>query len=148
MGGMRRIDKIILHCSATQEGKNIKTETIRKWHLKRGWRDIGYHFVVLLDGTVEEGRPMEMTGAHTKGHNYKSIGICYIGGVEKEKGEDGEWIPKDTRTEAQKESLHDLLLQLKKDYPQAVVHGHNEFSSKACPCFNAYEEYKEISELC
>ena len=58
MGGMRRIDKIILHCSATQEGKNIKTETIRKWHLKRGWRDIGYHFVVLLDGTVEEGRPM------------------------------------------------------------------------------------------
>ena len=143
---MRRIDKIILHCSATQEGKNIKTETIRKWHLKRGWRDIGYHFVVLLDGTVEEGRPIEMTGAHTKGHNYKSIGICYIGGVEKEK-KDGEWIAKDTRTEAQKESLHDLLLQLKKDFPKAVIHGHNEFSSKACPCFNAYEEYQEISCL-
>jgi len=143
---MRRIDKIILHCSATQEGKNIKTETIRKWHLKRGWRDIGYHFVVLLDGTVEEGRPIEMTGAHTKGHNYKSIGICYIGGVEKEK-KDGEWVAKDTRTEAQKESLHDLLLQLKKDFPKAVIHGHNEFSSKACPCFNAYEEYQEISCL-
>ena len=60
---------------------------------------------------------------------------------------DGEWIAKDTRTEAQKESLHDLLLQLKKDFPKAVIHGHNEFSSKACPCFNAYEEYQEISCL-
>ena len=144
---MRRINKIILHCSATQEGKNVKTETIRKWHLRKGWRDIGYHFVVLLDGTVEEGRPMEMTGAHTKGQNYGSIGICYIGGVEKERGENGKWIAKDTRTEAQKDSLHDLLLRLKDDYPKAVIHGHNEFSSKACPCFNAYEEYKEISCL-
>ncbi len=144
---MRRINKIILHCSATQEGKNVKTETIRKWHLRKGWRDIGYHFVVLLDGTVEEGRPIEMTGAHTKGQNYGSIGICYIGGVEKERGEDGKWIAKDTRTEAQKDSLHDLLLRLKDDYPKAVIHGHNEFSSKACPCFNAYEEYKEISCL-
>lgn len=145
---MRRISKIIIHCSATQEGKNIKTETIRKWHLKRGWRDIGYHFVILLDGTIEEGRPMEMTGAHTKGQNYGSIGICYIGGVEKDRGEDGDWVAKDTRTQEQKDSLHDLLLRLKDDYPKAVVHGHNEFSSKACPCFNAYEEYKEISELC
>ena len=88
-----------------------------------------------------------MTGAHTKGHNYKSIGICYIGGVEAERGEDGKWIPKDTRTDAQKDSLHDLLLQLKKDFPKATIHGHNEFSSKACPCFNAYKEYEEISNL-
>lgn len=143
---MRKIRKIIVHCSATPEGKDIDAEEIKKWHLKRGWRDIGYHFVIKLDGTIEEGRPIEQTGAHVKGHNYNSIGICYIGGVEKKKKND-KWIAKDTRTKKQKDSLIDLLLRLKEDYPGAVIHGHNEFSSKSCPCFDAYSEYNYISNL-
>ena len=147
---MRKIRKIIIHCSATQEGKDIDAEEIKKWHLDRGWRDIGYHYVIKLDGTVEEGRPIEMSGAHTKGHNFHSIGVCYIGGVEKKKKKVKgklKWITKDTRTDAQKESLCDLLLRLKDDYPGAIVQGHNEFSSKSCPCFNAYSEYAYISNL-
>ena len=142
---MRKIEKIIIHCSATPEGKHYSVDTIRKWHLKRGWRDIGYHFVIDLQGNVDEGRPIEQTGAHTKGENFDSIGICYIGGVEAEK-KDGEWIAKDTRTIEQKEALEDLLCRLKGLYPNAVVYGHNDFSSKACPCFNAKEEYEWISK--
>jgi hypothetical protein len=142
---MRKIRKLIVHCSATQEGKEISVDTIRKWHLKRGWRDIGYHFVIDLKGNVEEGRPIEMTGAHTKGENFDSIGICYIGGVEKNRDENGKWIAKDTRTPEQKESLEDLLCRLKGLYPSSVVYGHNDFSSKSCPCFNAKEEYEWIS---
>ena len=114
---MRKIRKIIIHCSATQEGKDVSVETIRKWHLKRGWRDIGYHFVIGLDGQVQEGRPIEQTGAHTKGHNFDSIGICYIGGVEAERGADGDWVAKDTRTDQQKEALDDMLCYLKIMYP-------------------------------
>ena len=142
---MRKIDKIIIHCTATQEGKPISVDTIRKWHLKRGWRDIGYHFVIDLEGNVEEGRPVEQTGAHTKGENYSSIGIAYVGGVEAERGADGDWVAKDTRTPEQKEALEDLLCRLKGLYSQAVVYGHNDFSTKACPCFNAKEEYEWIS---
>ena len=88
---MREINRIILHCSATPEGEHISTETIRDWHVnKRGWSDIGYHFVVLLDGTIEAGRPLDRVGAHTKGHNEDSIGICIVGGV------DADNNPKDT----------------------------------------------------
>ena len=101
--------------------------------LKRGWRDIGYHFVIGLDGQVHEGRPIEETGAHTKGHNFDSIGICYIGGVEAERGADGEWVAKDTRTDEQKEALDDMLCYLKIMYPQAKVYAHNISSSKSCP---------------
>lgn len=141
---MRKIRKIIVHCSATAEGKDYSVDEIRRWHLKRGWRDIGYHFVIQRDGTTEEGRPIEMTGAHTKGHNFDSIGVCYIGGVEAKKRND-KWIAKDTRTQEQKEALEELLCYLKILYPQAVVHGHNEFANKSCPCFNAREEYEWIS---
>ncbi len=142
---MRKINKIIVHCSATQEGKDISVDTIRKWHLKRGWRDIGYHFIISLDGEIQEGRPVEQTGAHTKGHNYDSIGICYIGGVESERGKNGKWIAKDTRTPEQKEALEDILCSLKTLYSSARIYGHNEFSNKSCPCFNASEEYHWIS---
>lgn len=141
---MRQINKIIIHCSATQEGKEISAATIDKWHKKRGWRGIGYHYVIGLDGMIEYGRPITETGAHVKGHNKGSIGICYIGGVESERGENGKWIAKDTRTPEQKESLLLLLKTLKKMHPTATIHGHNEFSAKACPCFNANEEYCNI----
>ena len=138
---MRNINKIILHCSATREGQDISTETIRGWHVnERGWSDIGYHFVVLLDGTVDKARPVERQGAHVRGKNKGSIGVCYIGGC------DADMNPKDTRNEAQKKSLEELISYLMESYDDATLHGHNEFSSKACPSFNVQEVYKELIE--
>ena len=135
---MRKINKIIVHCSATKEGSNISAATIDQWHKDRGWRGIGYHYVVALDGTIEYGRSIYDTGAHVRNHNKGSIGICYIGGL----GSSME--PKDTRTQEQKESLLLLLKTLKKMHPAATIHGHNEFAAKACPCFDAKEEYCNI----
>ncbi len=142
---MRKINKIIVHCTATQEGKEISVDTIRKWHLKRGWSDIGYHYVISLDGLTQVGRLIERSGAHTKRENKYSIGITYVGGVEAERGEDGNWIAKDTRTDEQKKSLLNLLTTLKSIYGDDVtIHGHSQFAAKSCPCFDAYEEYKDI----
>jgi len=135
---MRAIKKIIVHCSATREGQDIGIDTIREWHVNdRGWSDIGYHYVIELDGAVKIGRQVERTGAHTVGHNADSIGICYIGGVES----DG-ITPKDTRTEIQKISLLNLITVLKSMYPDAIVYGHRDFSTKACPSFDAKKEYE------
>lgn len=137
---MRNINKIIVHCSATPEGKDIKTETIRGWHIKgNGWNDIGYHYVIELDGSVHKGRDESKVGAHCQGYNFNSIGVCYVGGVAK----DGK-TPKDTRTEKQKESLLALLKELKAKYPRATIHGHREFAAKACPSFDAKSEYKNL----
>jgi len=141
---MRKINKIIVHCTATQESKDVSLDEVRRWHLKRGWRDIGYHFLIQRDGTVEEGRPIEQSGAHTKGHNWDSIGVAYVGGVEDEKKKD-KWIAKDTRTPEQKDSLVDLLCQLKDAYG-GTIYGHNNYSSKSCPCFDAKLEYQNISD--
>ena len=138
---MREINKIILHCTATPEGRDVSTETIRQWHLDRGWSDIGYHYVVQRDGKIEKGRPEKKQGAHVRGHNKNSIGITYVGGC------DSKMNPKDTRTECQKESLNSLILELMDCYPEATLHGHNEFSAKACPSFDVQVEYKEIIEL-
>lgn len=131
---MRTIDEIIIHCSATPEGRFVDVATIRKWHtdpkpIGRGWADIGYHYVIYLDGSVHNGRPVTQMGAHCKGHNRYSIGICYVGGV------DMFGTPKDTRTPEQKESLRNLIIRLKNEYPGATIHGHYEFARKACPSF-------------
>lgn len=136
---MRDIDKIIIHCSATPEGVHFDASRIDKWHRDRGWSGIGYHYVILLDGTIEYGRDIKKTGAHTQGHNTGSIGICYIGGMDKNMDN-----AKDTRTDAQKESLLLLLKTLKKLHPQATIHGHNNFSSKKCPSFDAETEYENL----
>jgi len=133
---MRQITEIIVHCSATREGQDIDAATIDEWHKARGWSGIGYHYVIKLDGLIEYGRMLDTVGAHCKGHNSKSIGICYIGGVE----EDGK-TPKDTRTEKQKDSLLLLLKTLKKSHPDATIHGHRDFANKACPSFDATAEY-------
>jgi N-acetylmuramoyl-L-alanine amidase len=133
---MRKIEKIILHCAATPEGRDVKTETIKSWHVKgNGWSDIGYHFVIELDGAVKNGRPLHRSGAHTKGHNATSIGICYVGGIDKDKK------PKDTRTDAQRKAMDQLVADLKMDHPTATIHGHNEFAAKACPSFDVQKEY-------
>lgn len=139
---MREINKLIVHCTATPEGRHTTVEDIRKWHKDRGWIDIGYHIVIYLDGTVHEGRDIELQGAHCKGYNKKSIGIAYVGGVDKI-----DYKAKDTRTEAQKEALVDMLEYFKTLFPDAEVFGHNDFSSKACPSFNAKKEYENISAM-
>ena len=136
----RKIDKIIIHCAATPEGRDVKMETIKSWHVKgNGWSDIGYHYVIELDGTIKEGRPMHRSGAHTKGHNANSIGVCYVGGIDKDKK------PKDTRTEAQIKSMDELIDSLSSDHKTATIHGHNEFSAKACPSFDVAKEYGKIN---
>ena len=126
----RLINKIILHCSATPEGKDFTVADIDKWHKARGWQGIGYHYVVYRDGSVHVGRSEDKVGAHTSGHNANSIGVCYIGGV----ASDGK-TPKDTRTNLQKAALHGLIAGLKRKYPNATIHGHYEFAAKACPSF-------------
>lgn len=128
---MRTINEIIVHCSATPEGRNVTVKDIDTWHRQRGFRCIGYHYVIYLDGSVHVGRPESQVGAHCLGHNSHSIGVCYIGGVAK----DGK-TPKDTRTDAQKESLIKLIKELKVKYPKATVHGHREYANKACPSFD------------
>ena len=139
---MREINKIIIHCSATKEGDNsVNAALIDQWHKSRGWKGIGYHFVILIDGTIELGRMVDQVGAHVKNMNKSSIGVCYIGGVENKKDTKGKWIPKDTRTPEQKVSILELLRLLKKIFPEATIHGHNEFSPKACPSFDVQSEY-------
>lgn len=133
---MRKINKIILHCSATKEGQKFTVKDIDAWHKQRGFKGVGYHYVILLDGTVEPGRPESEVGAHTLGQNANSIGICYIGGL------DASGKPKDTRTDPQREALIKLVKELKAKYPGATVHGHNEFANKACPSFNVKDELK------
>lgn len=150
------IDAIIIHCSATREGQDVRASDIRKWHLERGFADIGYHYVIDLDGKVEVGRPLSMDGAHcnTKGlsgkpYNKHSVGICYVGGLDK----DGN--AKDTRTEAQKKAMRELIDSLMDKYPIIEVIGHRDASPdqngdgqitknewlKVCPCFEVRAEF-------
>ena len=135
---MREIKEIIIHCADTPEGRNVKAGDIRRWHLQRGFNDIGYHYVIDLDGTIEAGRLIEQAGAHAQGHNAHSIGICYVGGC------DAKMQPKDTRTDAQKESLLCLLRFLRLMFKDAAIFGHRDVSTKPCPCFDAKTEYKGI----
>ena len=137
---MRKINKIIIHCTATPEGRQHDVADIRRWHLKRGFNDIGYHYLIHIDGTVEEGRPINKQGAHCSGENKGSIGLCYVGGMSKDMKK-----AKDTRTQAQKDSLinlmHELIYKYNKDM---TIHGHNEYANKACPSFNVQEEYANL----
>lgn len=151
------IDAIVIHCSATREGVDIKASDIDKWHKERGWSMIGYNYVIDLDGTIEVGRPLSMSGAHCsdkgfskKSYNLHSIGICYVGGLDKN------GHSKDTRTEAQKLALHKLVWELFDKYPNIVeVIGHRDASPdkngdgkitpnewiKTCPCFDVKAEF-------
>lgn len=132
---MRKITEIIVHCSATRAGQEVSKKVIERWHRVRGFACIGYHWLVHLDGRVEAGRPEWRIGAHCRGHNARSVGVCYIGGVLA----DGR-TPADTRTPAQKEGLRRLVAELQQRYPGATVHGHREFAAKACPCFDVQAE--------
>ena len=137
---MRTINEIIIHCADTPEGRDNTVADITAWHKARGFRTIGYHYVIYRDGSIHTGRPVQEIGAHCVGHNKHSIGICYIGG----KSADGK-KHEDTRTPEQKKALLSLLRQLKAQYPNATVYGHRDFSSKPCPCFDAFREYKHLA---
>ena len=143
----RTITDIIVHCTATPEGKAFTVQDIRRWHTTpvyeggRGWSDIGYHYVVCLDGSVQNGRDVNIIGAHCSGHNSHSIGVVYVGGC----AADGK-TPMDTRTPVQKTALIQLLKQLRQLYPKARIVGHRDYDQhgKACPSFDAKTEYKDI----
>lgn len=143
-------DTIIIHCSATRAGQDFTAADIDHWHRQRGFRSIGYHFVVRLDGTVEPGRDVALDGAHCTGWNHRSIGICYIGGL------DRNGRPADTRTEAQREALVRLVEDLRLVFPSLKqVIGHRDTSPdlngdgiispdeyiKSCPCFDVKAEF-------
>lgn len=136
---MRPIDHIIIHCTATppdwwgRAWTSAKVEEVRRWHKEqRGWSDIGYHYLIDRDGTVAIGRPLEKTGAHTKGHNTGSIGIALFGGH----GSAETDAFAENFTEAQDAALIALIEELRVRYPAIKrVSGHNEFAAKACPGF-------------
>lgn len=142
----------MVHCTATQEGRNFTANDIDRWHKQRGWKGIGYHYVVDLNGNIEKGRPDWKIGAHVKGHNRHSIGVVYVGGL------DRNLAPKDTRTFKQRIALEKLLKELKQKYPEAKILGHRDFSKdqngngiiepfefmKSCPCFDVKQEYKHL----
>lgn len=153
---MNKIDAIVIHCSATRAGQDVRAADIDKWHKERGFSCIGYHYIIDLDGTVEFGRRLPKAGAHCntaglsgESYNNHSIGICYIGGLD----ENGE--PADTRTDEQKTAMHELVLRLMEKYPIVEVIGHRDASTdkngdgeisknewiKMCPCFDVKSEF-------
>ena len=137
---IRNIKYIVVHCTATIEGYNFTAKQIGEMHKQLGWSEIGYNYVIQLDGKIEPGRDVNKIPSHVKGYNETSIGVVYVGGVDKN------IVAKDTRTKEQKQSLLYLLKQLKSMYPKAIIQGHRDFPkvAKACPCFNAKTEYASI----
>lgn len=156
---MKQIDSIIIHCSATRAGQDVRARDIDRMHRARGFAQIGYNFVIDLDGLVENGRPLSIDGAHcnTKGfsgesYNKHSIGICYIGGL------DASGQAADTRTEAQRTALRELVAKLCREYPIAELLGHRDTSPdtdgsgevepcefiKSCPCFDVRSEFSNF----
>lgn len=148
----RRIDLILVHCTATPEGKDYTVSDIRQWHTApkpkgNGWSDIGYHYIIYRDGSVHLGRDVDIAGAHCEGYNSHSIGIVYVGGLENIPGKPVSQLPaKDTRTEAQKLALLDLLVKLRALYPNTKIAGHRNYDTKGkqCPSFDARSEYRDI----
>lgn len=133
---MRKIDKIIVHCTATPAGRHVTVADIDRWHRERGFEGIGYHYVVYIDGSVHAGRAVERQGAHCLGQNGTSIGVCYVGGLTC----DGRSC--DTRTDAQRRALSGLIDRLRVEYGPIPVYGHRDFARKDCPCFDAGTEYR------
>lgn len=139
---MRYINDIIVHCSDTPAHMNVTVDDIRAWHRARGFSDIGYHYVIYRDGSVHYGRKVNYAGAHCKGHNAHSIGVCWIGGH----GDDpNKKEYQDNRTDAQKAALKQLLARLMKMY-HCKVHGHRDYAPRACPCFDVHAEYDAIAK--
>lgn len=149
---MRDITGIVIHCSATKETADTTVEDIKRGHLKRGFSDIGYHYYITKDGIVHAGRMIDRVGAHVKGYNSNTIGICYEGGY------DTDMKIKDTRTDNQIQSMNILILHLLNMFPGASIKGHRDYSKdldgdgiiekhewmKSCPCFDVESEYGDL----
>ena len=145
----KKVAYLIVHCTASPEGLDLDAKAIDRMHRNRGFSMIGYHYLIKLDGTIEEGRPLDKQGAHVRGYNDESIGIAYVGGL------DSARKAKDTRTELQQVAMVNLLEALVKKFPKAKIVGHRDLSPdldgdgvvekhewmKQCPCFSAIEEY-------
>lgn len=140
----RKIEHIVIHCAATKPEMDVDAARIKRWHLKKGWADIGYHFVIKRNGVVEQGRDrdrdgnvLEEVGAHARGYNRSSIGICWCGGYG---GEDNRTIEQQTSMETLVKLLHEI-------YPDAKILGHRDFAGvqKSCPSFDVYEWLEEIN---
>lgn len=136
-----KTDYIIIHCSATDEKQNVGAADIDKWHRSKGWACIGYHYVIRRNGTVEEGRDEKVVGAHVENHNSNSIGVCMVGGVDANNHDKAV----NNFTKEQFASLKQLLIDLKKRYPKAIIQGHRDFPEvkKACPSFDVKTWLKE-----
>lgn len=133
----------VIHCSATFPNQRVTVQDIDHWHRQRGFDGIGYHYYITVDGTIWIGRPLSRIGAHCKGYNAHSIGICYEGGLDKE------GRPCDTRTLVQKAALVALLNKLHENFPTMAIVGHNDLNPyKTCPCFDVTEEYKGLLRHC
>lgn len=142
---MRFIDEIIIHCADTRPDQDISAAIIDRWHKERGFDCIGYHFFIKLDGTIEVGRNIDKVGAHCKGHNSNSIGICYAGGTVRHN--DYKYYS-DTRTPEQKRALYYLLIILLHSFPTITkISGHKDYAKVACPCFDVHEDYGKLIEF-
>ena len=142
----RPVTKIIIHCSATNDTQDFSAADIRQWHLKRGWSDIGYHYVIRQNGEIEPGRDLdkdgdifEEVGAHVRGYNRDSIGICLVGGVDRNNDPVANFTPEQWMT------LERAIRFFKAEFPKATVHGHNEFANKACPSFDVQTWLKSVN---
>ena len=137
---MRKITLIVIHCSAVRPDQTSSAKEIEKWHKDRGFKCIGYHYVIRRNGEIESGRPEWMIGAHCVNHNRHSIGVCYEGGL------DIRGQPADTRTAEQKAAMRRLLEDLHRRYPRAMIVGHHDlYPPKPCPCFDAVHEFSSLS---
>ena len=136
---MRTINLIVVHCSATRCDRPFPVTALIRCHADR-FGFTGYHYYITRDGTTYQTRHEQLVGAHAKGYNEHSLGVCYEGGLNKQ------GKPADTRTKAQKQALLKLLRRLKKEHPQAQILGHRDLPDvkKACPCFDAKSEYNQL----
>lgn len=134
---MRPIEEIIIHCTGTVPSDLTTVEAVRRYHVNTlGWKDIGYHYLIYLDGSIHQGRPIDQAGAHCKNHNQRTIGICYVGGLDVNKK------PKDTRTLRQVAAIRRLVQSLKVCFPTIKkVSGHYMYDNKPCPCFDVKKEF-------
>ena len=130
---MRKLESIIIHCSATSEKQNFDVDDIRQWHTEKGWSDIGYHYVITRAGEIQEGRFIEKVGAHAKGYNDHSVGICLVGGINSETEKaDANF------TFSQYQALAKIKDQLFDAFGELEIIGHRDVSSKDCPCFDVH----------
>lgn len=139
---MRRIDLIVVHCSATRCNQRFTVTALIRSHADR-FGFTGYHYYVTRNGQVFQTRHEQLEGMHAKGYDQHSLGVCYEGGLTKE------GLPADTRTRTQRRAIRSLLCRLKTAHPDAVIVGHRDLTdvAKDCPCFDAWEEYRNLRPL-